>query len=113
MKLRKIFAHGALASLVNEPLEFAAYDLSDARGALTSAYPEVQSFLWRHPEFAVVLSGKDKANARPVEPLFAHAPFGDDVDEIHLVPAAQGAGVEELAAIFIEWGMSETVATIA
>lgn len=103
MKLRKICAHGALASLVSEPLEFAAYDLIDARNALTSAYPEVKGFFWENPEFVVVVSGKDKADPKPLIAPFHLAPFADDVEEVHLVPRSEGAGIEIAAVTFMSY----------
>lgn len=109
MKLPTIHLHGAAAErFTSEPIEYAADDLRDVLSMLKSRFPEFKPFLSEHPDFYVVLTDKDKQNPRQVHPEFAATPF-QDVEEVHLIPAQQGAGIE---AALIAWGFSAMAASI-
>ena len=111
-QLRTVKLYGGLSQFSNEPMELVANDFRDVVSSLRSRFDGFKAFLHEHPTYCVVLTGKDKANPRALEPEFINTTFADDVVEIHVFPDMRGAEGFTIAAFAAYIGTTVAVATI-
>jgi predicted phage tail protein len=95
--VRTIQLHGSLATeLGHTPIRIAVDDVQDLILALRSIYPNFRRYTQQVKEFVFLVSDKNAQNPRPLEPEFIGQRFGD-AEEVHIVPAIEGAGIEVMA----------------
>lgn len=111
-QLKTVKLYGGLTQFSDEPMEFVANDFRDVVSGLQSRFDGFKAFLHEHPTFCVVLTGKDKAAPRALEPEFINTTFGDDVEEVHVFPDMRGSDPVSIAAFAAYIGTSVLVATI-
>lgn len=109
--LRKVHIYGQLGEAAGvEELEYDFDTPAQVINALVSMLPEFRQGLQQNPHIALVTEGKDLA---PVEQHNLNFPLGQGVTDLHIFPAAQGAGAETaIAAIATYLGTSTIVATV-
>lgn len=96
--VRTIRLHGSMAAELghSDPIRIAVDDVQELLLALRSIYPDFRQYIRRVKDFVFLVSDADSQNPRPIEPDFLGQLFGD-AEEVHIVPAIEGAGIEIIA----------------
>lgn len=105
--LRTLHLYGILEKLIEHPTPVRLERPSDLLSIVKSWRGVEALQLLKDQQVAVVVSGDNRSNARPVLPEYLSTPLTDDVTEVHVLPATQGAGIE---AALIAWGASAATA---
>jgi len=114
--MRTLYLNGPLTGFSAEPIETDASDMRDVISAMKSWFPDFQAWLHENQTYYIILSQKDKADPRPLEPEFFNSPF-ETAEEIHLFPVVEGEDPVTIAAAFgytiVAGSVAAAVITIA
>lgn len=96
--VRTICLHGSMASeLGATPIRIDVDNVPDLMLALRSIYKGFRQYVRKVPELVFLVSEKDQENPRPLAPEFIGQRFDDQAEEVHVIPALEGAGIAIIA----------------